>query len=60
MGILSATTCESGFVTKKTNPYYLPRFLDGENIPKIIFEAEVCGVLDLLRKIKSLVKPFLI
>lgn len=60
MGILSATTCEPGFITKKTNPYYLPRFIDGENIAKIIFEAEVCGVSDLLRKIKSLVKPFLL
>ncbi len=49
-GIRSATTCEPGFITKKTNPYYLPRFLDGENIPQIIFEAEVCGVLEFLRK----------
>jgi len=31
----------------------LPRFLDGENIPQIVFEAEVSGVLELLRQIKS-------
>jgi len=56
IGILSATTCEPGFVTKKSNPYYLPRFLDGENIPQIVFEAEVCGVTNLLRKIRGLIK----
>ena len=56
-GILSATTSEPGFVTKNTNPYYLPRFLDGENIIQINFEAEVCGVLNLLRNIRFLIKP---
>lgn len=57
-GICSATTCEPGFVTKETNTYFLPRFLDGENIPQIIFEAEVCGVLDISRRFRLLLKSF--
>jgi peptidoglycan/xylan/chitin deacetylase (PgdA/CDA1 family) len=55
-GVSSATTSEPGLVTKQTNIYYLPRFLDGENIPQIVFEAELCGVLNLLRKIRLLAK----
>ena len=51
--IESATTCEPGFVTKKTNPYYLPRFLDSEGIDQIIFEAELCGVMNFFRKIRK-------
>jgi peptidoglycan/xylan/chitin deacetylase (PgdA/CDA1 family) len=54
-GIKSATTCEPGFITKQTNLYYLPRFLDSEHIHQIVFEAEVSGVLDLFRKIKKFV-----
>jgi len=57
VGVSSATTCEPGFVTKKTNIYYLPRFLDLANIPQIVFEAELCGVLNLLRKTRLLTKP---
>lgn len=54
LGISSATTCDAGFVTRKTNLYYLPRFLDGEDINQLVFEAEVCGVLDIFRKIRRL------
>ena len=56
-GVSSAATSEPGLVTKQTNLYYLPRFLDGENIPQIVFEAELCGVLNILRKMRSLTKP---
>ena len=51
-GIQSATTCAPGFVTKHTDRYFLPRFLDGENISQLLFEAEVTGVLECLRLIK--------
>ncbi len=51
-GVISATTCEPGFVSKCTNRYYLPRFLDGKNIHQIVFEAEVCGVLDIARNLR--------
>lgn len=53
VGIESATTCIPGFVTKNTNCYYLPRFLDGENISQLLFEAEVCGVLEFFRNSKT-------
>lgn len=57
IGVQSATTCHAGFVSKQTNLYYLPRFLDGENIPQIVFEAEICGVLEFFRKLKRMIKP---
>ncbi|VVS94010.1 polysaccharide deacetylase family protein [Desulfoluna spongiiphila] len=57
LGVYSATTCHAGFVSKQTNPYYLPRFLDGENIPHIVFEAEIYGVLEFFRKVKRIMKP---
>lgn len=53
--ILSATTCLPGFVTKKTNLYYLPRFLDGDNISQLLFEAEVSGVLGVFRYLKNII-----
>lgn len=55
IGVLSATTCLPGFVTKKSNYYYLPRFLDGENISQLLFEAEVSGVLEAFRNLKHFV-----
>lgn len=54
MGIISATTCDTGFVEKTTDNYYLPRFLDGEEVSQITFEAELCGVLEFFRKIRKL------
>ncbi len=54
LGITSATTCDSGFVNRKSNHYFLPRFLDGEHVSQIEFEAEVCGISELLRKIRNL------
>ena len=52
-GIESATTCEPGFVDFNSHSKMnIPRFLDGEDIPDIVFEAEMCGTLELLRNIK--------
>lgn len=53
LGIETATTCIPGFCDNRTNQLKLPRFLDGENIPQIVFEAEVSGVLELLRKCRK-------
>jgi len=55
-GITSATTCNTGFVSTNCNYYYLPRFLDGESVPQIVFEAEVCGVQEVLRKVRRIIK----
>jgi len=54
LGVKTATTCYPGFCDEHSNPMELPRFLDAENIPQIIFEAEVSGVLELLRKLRKM------
>lgn len=52
--VISATTCIPGFVNAKvlTNPHYLPRFLDGEDVSPIEFRAEISGVAEIFRKIR--------
>lgn len=59
LGIETATTCIPGFCDEKSNKFALPRFLDGENIPQIVFEAEVSGVLEVLRKCRSELKSLI-
>ncbi len=56
IGITSASTCNNGFVSPECNYYYLPRFLDGESVPQIVFEAEVCGVQEVLRKLSRKIR----
>lgn len=53
-GIRSATTCDSGFNYPATEPLAFSRFLDGENISLIEFEAELAGVLELARRWRKL------
>lgn len=52
LGIESATTCLSGFNYPHTERLELRRFLDGENITQVEFEAEVSGFLELMRKFR--------
>lgn len=54
MGIKSATTVKAGLNGYKSNKMELSRFLDGENITDIEFEAELCGILPLLRTVKRI------
>jgi len=49
-GILSATTCDGGLNYRDTPPLALRRFLDGEGISDIEFEAELSGFAELLRR----------
>jgi peptidoglycan/xylan/chitin deacetylase (PgdA/CDA1 family) len=49
LGIESATTCLSGLNSSATPRLGLMRFLDGENISAIEFEAEIYGLSELLR-----------
>jgi peptidoglycan/xylan/chitin deacetylase (PgdA/CDA1 family) len=49
LGIASATTCDPGLNYPKTPRLGLRRFLDGENVSQIEFEAELCGFAELLR-----------
>lgn len=51
LGVESATTCEVGFNDQTTNPLALKRFLDGENITQLEFEAEISGFAELLRRL---------
>ena len=53
LGVKSATTCSAGFVYRATPRLELNRFLDGEDILDIEFEAELCGVLETLRILRS-------
>lgn len=50
-GVATATTCIPGLVDVRDPDarYYLPRFLDGGDVSMIEFEAEMSGVLQLLR-----------
>lgn len=52
LGVVSATTCRPGLNYHTTRLLELGRFLDGENISDIEFEAELSGFSELLRKLK--------
>lgn len=48
-GLASATTCDTGLVRCGDNRFGLRRFLDGEMVSDVEFEAEISGFADLLR-----------
>lgn len=48
-GVVSAATCEPGLVGPGTPRLALPRFLDGEDVSDVEFEAWVNGFMPLLR-----------
>jgi len=52
-GMISATTCHSGMCDSTSDLFSLPRFLDGQNITKIEFEAELYGFAQLMRSLKK-------
>lgn len=43
-GILSATTCETGFASRRSNPLLLPRMLDNPQLSSIEFESWLTGI----------------
>ena len=49
LGVRSATTCETGMVRRGDSVYGLRRFLDGEMVSDVEFDAEICGFAELLR-----------
>jgi len=53
-GIVSATTTVQAIAFENDDRFFLPRILDGEHYSKIEFEAELCGVVDLLRRTQRL------
>jgi peptidoglycan/xylan/chitin deacetylase (PgdA/CDA1 family) len=53
LGIRTATTCLPGFNTDKTPLLALRRFLDGQEISMDEFAAEMSGVKDVYRRVRS-------
>lgn len=49
MGVVSATTTVQGIARPGMDPMFLPRIQDGEQVTEIEFEAELCGLMDLIR-----------
>lgn len=43
-GVVSATTCETGFASRDSNPLLLPRVLDNPQLSAIEFESWLTGV----------------
>lgn len=50
-GVKSATTTESGLATRAAHPLALPRILDSEALPDVVFRAELSGTLALARRL---------
>lgn len=46
--VLSATTCDSGLCTRRSESLLLPRFVDSQNRTQLEFESWTAGVGDLL------------
>jgi peptidoglycan/xylan/chitin deacetylase (PgdA/CDA1 family) len=53
LGVVSATTCDAGFNQSGDSPFLLKRYLDSEYTSDIEFEAEISGVRELLRRMRS-------
>jgi peptidoglycan/xylan/chitin deacetylase (PgdA/CDA1 family) len=53
LGVVSATTCDSGFNDSGDSLLLLKRYLDSEYTSDIEFEAEITGVRELLRRMRS-------
>lgn len=49
LGIVSATTCDSGLNDMNTAVMLLHRFLDSDSKSNITFEAHICGLYELAR-----------
>jgi peptidoglycan/xylan/chitin deacetylase (PgdA/CDA1 family) len=53
IGVRSATTCKPGLIDGKTPRFYLPRFLDGDSVHALEFEAEMSGLFHLVRTLSD-------
>ena len=49
LGIRSAVLTAPGLAGTRSNPYFLPRILDGGHMSDLEFEAELCGLMSWLR-----------
>lgn len=53
-GIVSATTTEQAIAFEDDEKFFLPRVMDGEHYSTIEFEAELCGVMEILRRVRRM------
>jgi hypothetical protein len=53
LGVVSATTCDLGLNGSDNSLLLLKRYLDSEYTSDIEFEAEITGVRELLRRMRS-------
>lgn len=53
LGIRSASLTIPGLTSAQTNPYFLPRILDGDQLSELEFEAELCGLMSWLRETRQ-------
>lgn len=51
-GILSSTSCDTGFCDSQSDVLILKRILDAESVSNVEFEAELCGFGELSRDAK--------
>ena len=54
LGVESAATCEPGMADAGTPRLLLPRILDADDTPQIVFEAEMSGLLEIARRVRRL------
>jgi len=55
--IESAVTCDPGLNYANTPRYALRRFLDGQHISNIQFEAELSGFMEIMRRLRNKLRP---
>ena len=53
LGVRSATTLESALAGPDRDPMFLPRLIDGDHLTGLEFEAALCGVSELLGKLRD-------
>jgi peptidoglycan/xylan/chitin deacetylase (PgdA/CDA1 family) len=57
-GVVSATTCESGFASRSSNELLLPRFLDNATLSPIEFESWLTGISAALPRRRAAVRAY--
>ena len=58
LGIVSATTCDPGLNGADASVMLMKRFVDSDQAADIDFEAEICGVREILRRVRASAQTF--